>query len=104
MRHAQSDSFDKSFDYRSVKENWIIWKEGAGVIYHMLCTNVPNPVLAQKEYGDTMDNNYVWQEIRIQSSNQITTKDLEVHVDVDFAGNFDKDYTQNGDRARSRHG
>ena len=51
-----------------------------------------------------MDNNYVWQEIRIQSSNQITTKDLEVYVDVDFAGNFDKDYTQNGDRARSRHG
>ena len=33
-----------------------------------------------------------------------TTKGLEVHVDADFVGNWDKEDLENTDNARSRHG
>ena len=31
-------------------------------------------------------------------------KGLEVHVDADFSGNWDKEYSENTDTAISRHG
>ena len=100
MRHAQSESFDKSFDYRSVigKLNYLERGSRSDISYavHQCARFCSDP---KKEHGQAV--RWLGRYLR-HTRNKGTilkpnlNKGLEVYVDADFAGNFDKTDTQIG--------
>ena len=108
MRHAQSEPFDKSFNYRSVigKLNYLERGSRNDISYAVYqCARFCSD--PKKEHGEAIRwlGRYLRQtkdKGTILRPNNID--ELEVYVDADFAGNFDKADTQNRDTARSRHG
>ena len=108
MRHATSDPFDNSFNYRSVigKLNYLERGSRSDIAYivHQCARFTSDP---KKEHGDALK--YLGRYLRYtRDKGTILTpnheKGFEVYVDADFAGNFDRTNTQNRDTARSRHG
>ena len=108
MRHQDSENFDKSFDYRSIigKLNYLERGSRSDISYavHQCARFTSDP---KKEHGNAV--RWLGRYLR-QTKDKGTilkpdpSKDLEVYVDADFAGNYDKNDTQNRDTARSRHG
>ena len=108
MRHSQSEPFDKSFDYRSVigKLNYLERGSRSDISYavHQCARFCSDPKI---EHGKAI--RWLGQYLRLTRDKGTIlrpehNRDLEVYVDADFAGNFDKSDTQNRDTARSRHG
>ena len=108
MRHANSTPFDKSFHYRSVigKLNYLERGSRSDISYivHQCARFSTCP---KKEHGEAIRwlGRYL---LKTRNKGTILKpnmdKDLQVYVDADFAGNFDKDDTTSRDTARSRHG
>jgi hypothetical protein len=108
-RHANSPSFDGSFNYRSVigKLNYLEKATRSDISYavHQCARFVSDP---RKEHGDavrwlgrylkgTRDKGTIMQ--------PMSGKDLEVFVDASFCGDWDPaDAANDRDTARSRHG
>jgi hypothetical protein len=108
-RHSKSEAFDKSFNYRSVigMLNYLEKATRSDIAYaaHQCARFVDNP---RKEHGaavrwlarylkGTRDKGMVYR--------PDPTRGLEVYVDSDFAGNWNKDEAATDrDTARSRHG
>ena len=108
MKHANSTPFDKSFHYRSVigKLNYLERGSRSDISYivHQCARFSTCP---KKEHGEAIRwlGRYL---LKTRNKGTILKpnmdKDLQVYVDADFAGNFDKDDTTSRDTARSRHG
>jgi hypothetical protein len=107
-RHSKSDPFDESFNYRSVvgKLNYLEKGSRSDIAYitHQCARFSTCP---KKEHAaairwlarylkETRDKGTI---LRPQKG-----RGLEVHVDADFAGNWDPDEHEDRDTARSRHG
>ena len=108
LRHSQSEPFDKSFDYRSVigKLNYLERGSRSDISYavHQCARFCSDPKI---EHGKAI--RWLGRYLRLTRDKGTIlrpehNRDLEVYVDADFAGNFDKSDTQNRDTARSRHG
>ena len=108
MKHANSTPFDKSFHYRSVigKLNYLERGSSSDISYivHQCARFSTCP---KKEHREAIRwlGRYILKtrnKGKILKSNM--DKDLQVYVDTDFAGKFDKDDTASRDTARSRHG
>ena len=107
-RHQQSQEHDKSFNYRSVvgKLNYLEKSTRPDISYstHQCARFVEDPraehstAIRQvvRYIKGTMDKGII-----MMPNKQ---KGLEVYVDADFAGAWDKTDTSNRDTARSRHG
>ena len=107
-RHADSHPHDGSFDYRSAvgKINYYEKCTRPDISYqaHQCSRFVTDP---RVEHGTAM--RWLARYIHGTADKGIIYKpdqlrDLEVFVDSDFAGNFDKIDLDNPDTARSRHG
>ena len=107
-KHQDSEPFDKSFNYRSVigKLNYLERGSRSDIAYitHQCARFTENP---KKEHGQAIR----WLGRYLKETRDKGTilrpnrhKNLEVYVDADFAGNFDREDTQDRDTARSRHG
>ena len=107
-RHSESKDFDKSFNYRSVigKLNYLEKATRSNIAYithqcarFTMCPKVEHGGairwLARYLKGTRDKGTYLRPD---------TTRGLEVHVDADFAGNWDQKETQDRDTTRSRHG
>jgi len=107
-RHQTSKEFDNSFKYRSVigKLNYYEKCTRPDISYqaHQCARFVDSPKI---EHGEAI--RWIGRYIHgTRHEGIIYTPDcsrgLEVYVDADFAGNFDRLDSQNVDTARSRHG
>ena len=108
MRHTDSEDFDNSFHYRSVigKLNYLERGSRSDISYivHQCARFSTCP---KKEHGEAIKwlGRYL---LYTRDKGTILipnlSKDMEVYVDADFAGNFDSQDTQSRDTARSRHG
>ena len=107
-RHSDSPAFDKEFDYRSVigKLNYLERGSRSDIAYivHQCARFSSDP---KREHGKAIK----WLGRYLLGTRDKGTilkpchsKDLEVFVDADFAGNFDKNEPHDRDTARSRHG
>ena len=107
-RHQDSEAFDESFHYRSIvgKLNYLEKGTRPDISYsaHQCARFVENPKV---EHGKAI-RQIVRYLIGTKDKGMIfkpdLTKGLEVYVDSDFAGNWDKKDSLNKDTARSRHG
>ena len=107
-RHQESKEHDKSFNYRSVvgKLNYLEKSTRPDISYstHQCARFVEDPKVEHSKairqitryIQGTADKGIVMKPDK--------QKGLEVYVDADFAGNWDKIDTTNRDTARSRHG
>ncbi len=107
-RHSDSEDFDGAFNYRSVigKLNYLERGSRSDIAYivHQCARFTANP---KKEHAEALR----WLGRYLKGTRDKGTilkpvkgKELEVFVDADFAGNFDKDYSNDRDTARSRYG
>ncbi|NER25784.1 MAG: hypothetical protein F6J96_34845, partial [Symploca sp. SIO1C2] len=108
-RHSNSEAFDESFNFRSVigMLNYLEKGSRSDIAYatHQCARFVDSP---KREHGSavrwlarylkgTRDKGMIYKPDK--------TKGLEVYVDADFAGNWNKDEAvEDRDTARSRHG
>ena len=107
-QHSDSESFDKSFNYRSVigKMNYLERGSRSDISYavHQCARFCSDP---KKEHGQAIKwlGRYL---LETRDKGTILKpkmdKELEVYVDADFAGNFDPKDTLSRDTARSRNG
>jgi hypothetical protein len=108
-RHSNSDPFDGSFHYRSVvgKLNYLVAGSRSDIAYavHQCARFSSDP---KKEHGNAVR----WIGRYLKGTRDKGTilrpdhsRNLEVYVDADFAGNWDpKEAATDRDTARSRHG
>jgi hypothetical protein len=108
-RHSNSPSFDNSFDYRSVigMLNYLDKGSRSDIAYitHQCARFVSDP---KEEHANALR----WLARYLKATrdkgmiyNPDLSKGLEVYVDADFAGNWNKDEAATDrDTARSRHG
>ena len=107
-KHHDSEPFDKSFNYRSVigKLNYLERGSRSDIAYitHQCARFTENP---KAEHGKAIR----WLGRYLKATKDKGTilrpdikRNMEVYVDADFAGNFDKHDTRDRDTARSRHG
>ncbi|GFH52929.1 hypothetical protein CTEN210_09405 [Chaetoceros tenuissimus] len=107
-RHSDSEDFDKSFHYRSIigKLNYLEKGSRSDIAYitHQCARFTTAP---KEEHGKAIR----WLARYLKGSRDKGTilkpnksRDLELYVDADFAGNWDSKETQDRDTARSRHG
>jgi hypothetical protein len=107
-RHTESESFDNSFNYRSVigKLNYLERGSRSDISYavHQCARFTTDP---KKEHGEAVR----WLARYLKGTKDKGTilrpnkgENMVVYVDADFAGNFDSKETQDIDTARSRHG
>lgn len=107
-RHTNSPDFDNSFNMRSVvgKLNYLEKGSRADIAYatHQIARFVSCP---KREHGEAVR----WLARYLKGTRNKGTilrpdksRGLEVFVDADFAGNWDKEETSDPDTARSRHG
>lgn len=108
-RHPNSEDFDNSFHYRSVigKLNYLEKGSRMDIAYAVhQCARFSH--CPKKEHGDAV--RWIARYLKgTRSKGYIMTPDkskgLEVHVDADFAGNWDAEIAfEDRDTARSRHG
>ena len=107
-RHQDSEDFDNSFHYRSIigKLNYLEKGTRPDISYstHQCARFVEHPKI---EHGKAI-RQIVRYLIGSKDKGIIfkpdLTKGLEVHVDSDFAGNWNREDSSNKDTARSRHG
>jgi len=108
FRHSSSENFDNSFNYRSVigKLNYLEKATRPDIAYaaHQCARYSAVP---KKEHAAAV--RWIGRYLKgTKSKGMVFTPDvtagLEVHVDADFVGNWDKDDTENADTAKSRHG
>ena len=107
-RHSDADPFDKAFNYRSVigKLNYLDKGTRPDIAYaaHQCARFSANP---KKPHGDAVRwlGRYL---LGTRDKGMVLrpdpTRSLEVHVDADFCGNWDKQDANDPDAARSRHG
>ena len=107
-RHLQSPPHDSSFHYRSIigKLNYLEKGSRPDLAYsvHQCARFSADPKQEHstairriaRYLAASMDKGVIFRPDR--------TKGLQVHVDADFAGNWDPDNTNDIDTARSRHG
>ena len=107
-RHKESESFDKSFNYRSIigKINYLEKGSRLDLAYatHQASRFVEDPKVEHGEAVRWMGryiHGTIGKGMILQKKNE---EGLEVFVDADFAGNWDPLDTENRDTARSRHG
>ena len=107
-RHSESPDFDKSFDYRSIIGKLRYLEKGSrsdiSYITHQCARFSSNP---KREHGEAIR----WLARYLKGTRDKGTifspkegRNLEVYVDADFAGNWDKEEWRDPDTARSRHG
>ena len=107
-RHTDSPEFDGSFDYRSVigKLNYLERGTRSDISYivHQCARFTASP---KREHGQAIN----WLGRYLKGTSDKGTifkpkrgKGLQIWVDADFCGNWDKTETQDRDTARSRHG
>ena len=107
-RHSDSKEFDGSFNYRSIigKLNYLEKATRSDIAYitHQCARFTTCP---KTEHADAVR----WVAKYLKGTRDKGTylrpdikRGLEVHVDADFAGNWDPKETQDRDTARSRHG
>ena len=108
FRHQDSEPFDKSFHYRSIigKLNYLEKSTRMDISYaaHQCARFSSDP---KREHGAAV--RWLGRYLKKTATKGTifkpdTTKGLEVHVDADFVGNWDKSDTENMDTAKSRHG
>ena len=108
VKVSDSPKFDKSFHYRSIigKLNYLEKASRPDIAYitHQCARFVEDP---RKEHGEAVR----WLARYLKGSRDKGVilkpkagKQLEVHVDADFAGNWDAKEWRDPDTARSRHG
>ena len=107
-RHSDSEPFDESFHYKSLIGKLGYLEKGTrsdiSYIAHQCARFSSNP---KKEHGDAIRwiGRYL---MGTKDKGTILrpdpTRDLEVFVDADFAGNWDPEESLDRDTARSRHG
>jgi len=108
-RHSDSESFDNSFNYRSVigKLNYLEKATRSDIAYavHQCARFVSDP---KKEHGDAvrwLGRYLLGTRDKGTIMRPMTNKDLEVFVDASFCGDWDpKEAATDRDTARSRHG
>ena len=106
--HKQSETFDKSFHYRSVvgKLNYLekCCRLDISCTKHQCACFSLKPKRQHTTYllqfGSCLKGNMDKGKIYLPK----TDKGLEVHVEADFAWNWDKEYSENTDTKISRHG
>ena len=107
-RNENGTDFDGQFNYRSVigKLNYLERGSRPDIAYivHQCARFTTNP---KRNHGEALK--YLGRYLLATRDkgtilNPDITKDLEVYVDADFAGNYDRNHTQDRDTARSRHG
>ena len=108
FRHQTSDAFDGSFNYRSIigKLNYLEKATRPDIAYpsHQCARYSADPKV---EHGAAI--RWIGRYLKGTANKGMiftpdTTMGLEVHVDSDFVGNWDKADTDNVDTAKSRHG
>ena len=106
--HKDSADFDESFHYRSVvgKLNYLEKSTRPDLAYaaHQCARFSSQP---KKEHGEAL--RWIGRYLKANHDKGLILKPtpgkgLEVHVDADFAGNWNREETENRDTARSRHG
>ena len=107
-RHQESEEFDKSFNYRSIvgKLNYLEKATRPDISYatHQCARFVENPKVEHAKAIRQIARYLVGTKDKGTSFKIDKTKGLEVFVDSDFAGSWDKNDSLNSDTARSRHG
>ena len=107
-RHLSSPQFDNSFAYRSIvgKLNYLEKGSRPDISYatHQLARFTTDP---REEHGQAA--RWLARYLKRTKEKGLIMKPdpgkgLEVHVDADFAGNYDYFDTSNSDTAKSRHG
>ena len=107
-RYSKSKDFDNSFNYRYVigKLNYLAKATRADIAYatHQCARFTSCP---KHEHGEAIR----WLGRYLKGTKEqgmilklVKGKELELYVDVDFAGNWDSKETEDRDTARSRHG
>ncbi|KAI2497837.1 hypothetical protein MHU86_16671 [Fragilaria crotonensis] len=108
-RHSDSESFDNSFNYRSVigKLNYLEKATRSDIAYavHQCARFVSEP---KREHGDAvrwLGRYLLGTRDKGTIMKPMSEKDLEVYVDASFCGDWDpKEAATDRDTARSRHG
>ena len=107
-RHQESEEFDKSFNYRSIvdKLNYLekVTRPDISYATHQCARFVENPKVEHAKGIRQIARYLVGTKDKEMSFKVDKTKGLEVYVDSDFAGSWDKSDSLNSDTARSRHG
>lgn len=108
-RHTSSESFDKSFDYRSVigKLNYLERATRCDISYivHQCARFSADPKVEHAKAVRWLGRYLLGTRDKGIILKPDDEKDLEVHCDADFAGNWDpKEAATDRDTARSRHG
>ena len=108
MRHSDSTPFDESFNYRSVigKLNYLERGSRSDIAYivHQCARFTSDPKIQHGKAIMWLGRYLLKTRDKGTILKPIIGKDMEVYVDADFAGNFDKEDTASRDTARSRHG
>ena len=108
FRHHESQPHDDSFHYRSIvgKLNYLEKSSRPDIAYavHQCARYSTDPKM---EHGAAIK--WIGRYLKGTSKRGMlykpdTSKGLEVHVDADFVGNWDKTDVENMDTAKSRHG
>ena len=107
-RHSESEPFDGSFHYKSLIGKLGYLEKGArsdiSHIAHQCARFSSNP---KKEHGDAIrwiGRHLIGTRDKGTTLRPDPTRDIEVCVDADFAGNWDPKESLDRDTARSRHG
>ena len=107
-RDENAKSFDKSFHYRSLigKLNYLEKGTRSDISYivHQCARFTEEPKESHAKVLRWLTRYLIKTKEKGFVMRPDTTKGIEVFVDADFAGNWDKHDTANSDTARSRHG
>lgn len=107
-RHSDSQPFDKSFNYKSVIGKLGYLEKGSrpeiAYITHQCARFTSDPKTEHGKAARWLGRYLHATKNKGTILNIDAKKGLEVHVDADYAGNWDPLDTSNPDTARSRHG
>ena len=107
-RHQDSEDFDQSFHYRSIigKLNYLEKGTRPDISYatHQCARFVEHPKIEHGEAIRQIVRYLIGSNDKGMIFKPDLTKGLEVYVDSNFAGNWNREDSLNKDPARSRHG
>ena len=107
-RHQDSEPFDCSFNYRSVigKLNYLERGSRPDISYmtHQCARFTDSPKMEHGKAVRWLGRYLLGTRDKGMILRPEMSKGLEVYVDADFSGNWDRDYSHDRDTARSRHG
>ena len=106
--HQESNEYNKSFNYRSIvgKLNYLEKAIRPDITYatHQCARFVENPKVEHVKVFHHITQYVIGTKDKGMSFKVDKSKGLEVYVDSDFEGSWDKSDSLNNDTARSRHG